>query len=83
MSLAQYGCKLTVHKKATFGVGLILLNLVAMVTTSMIVTYIWNLYSIKNYWLHILVKFRASIANIKRTMVLKNWLSKLKQILTI
>ena len=43
-----------------------------MVTTSMIVTYIWNLYSIKHYWLHILVKFRASIANSKRTMVLKN-----------
>ena len=38
----------------------------------MIVTYIWNLVSIKLYWLHILVKFRASIANIKRTMVLKN-----------
>ena len=54
-----------------------------MVTTSMIVTYIWNLYSFKHYWLHNLVKFRASIAKIKRTMVLKILLSKLKQILTI
>ena len=43
-----------------------------MVTTSMVVTYIWNLYSIKHYWLHILVKFRASIEYNKRTMVLTN-----------
>ena len=33
-----------------------------MVTTIMIVTYIWNLFSIKHYWLHSLVKFWASIA---------------------
>ena len=49
-----------------------------MVATSMIVTYIWNLYSIKHYWLHILVKFRASIANIKRSMVLKNFTLEIK-----
>ena len=42
-----------------------------MVTTIMIVTYIWNLFSIKHYWLHSLVKFWASIANIKRTRVLQ------------
>ena len=42
-----------------------------MVTTIMIVTYIWNLFSIKHYWLHSLVKFGASIANIKRTRVLQ------------
>ena len=50
----------------------------------MIATYIWNLFSIKHYWLYILVKFQASIANIKRTRVSRIWtLSKLKQILTI
>ena len=42
-----------------------------MVTTIMIVTYIWNLLSIKHYWLHRLVKFWASIANIKRMRVLQ------------
>ena len=42
-----------------------------MVTTIMIAAYIWNLYSNKHYWLHILVKFWASIANIKRMRVLK------------
>ena len=42
-----------------------------MVTTIMTVTYIWNLISIKHNWLHILVKFWASIANIKRMSVLK------------
>ena len=42
-----------------------------MVTTIMIVNYIWNLFSIKHYWLHSLVKFCASIANIKRTRVLR------------
>ena len=34
-----------------------------MVTNIMAVTYIWNLFSIKHYWLHILVKFGTSIAN--------------------
>ena len=42
-----------------------------MVTTIMIVTYLWNLFSIKHYRLHSLVKFWASIANIKRTRVLQ------------
>ena len=37
-----------------------------MVTKIITVTYIWNLFSIKNYWLHILVKFGTSIANIER-----------------
>ena len=37
-----------------------------MVTTIIIVTYIWNLFCIPHYWLHSLVKFWASIANIKR-----------------
>ena len=37
----------------------------------MIVTYIWKLFSIKHYWLHILVKFWASIANIKHMWVLQ------------
>ena len=41
-----------------------------MVTTIMIVTYIWNLFSIKHYRLHILVKFWVSIANMKRMRVL-------------
>ena len=41
-----------------------------MDTTIMIVTYIWN-FSIKHYWLHSLVKFWASIANIKRMRVLQ------------
>ena len=42
-----------------------------MVTTIMIVTYIWNWFSIKHHWLHNLVKFWASIANIKRMRVLQ------------
>ena len=42
-----------------------------MVTTIMIVTYISNLFSIKHYWLHSLVKFGASIATINRTRVLQ------------
>ena len=42
-----------------------------MVTTIMIVTYLWNLFSIKHYWLHSLVKFWASIANITLTRVLQ------------
>ena len=42
-----------------------------MVTTIMIVTYIWNLFFIEHYWLHSLVKFWASIANIKRMRVLQ------------
>ena len=41
-----------------------------MITTIMIVTYIWNLFSIKHNWLHILVKFVASTANIKCIRVL-------------
>ena len=42
-----------------------------MVTTIMIVTYIWNLFSIKHFWLHILLKFGASIDNIKCMRVLQ------------
>ena len=42
-----------------------------MVTTILIVTNLWNLFSIKHYQLHSLVKFWASIANIKRTKVLQ------------
>ena len=44
-----------------------------MVTTIIIVTYIWNLFCIKHYWMHSLVKFWASIANIKRMRVLQIW----------
>ena len=42
-----------------------------MTTTIMIVTYIWNLFSIKHYWLQSLAKFWASIFNIKRMRVLQ------------
>ena len=42
-----------------------------MVTTIMIVAYIWDSFSIKHYRLHILVKFWASTANIKRMRVLR------------
>ena len=42
-----------------------------MITIIILVTYIWNLFSIKHHGLHILVKLWASIANIKRMMVLK------------
>ena len=42
-----------------------------MVTAIIIVTYIWNLFSIKHHWLYILVKEWASIANIKHMRVLK------------
>ena len=44
-----------------------------MVTTVMIVTYIWNLFSIKHYRLDSLVKFWAFIANIKHMRVLQIW----------
>ena len=55
-----------------------------MVTTIMIVTYIWNLFFIKHNWLHIVIKFWACIANIKRMRAYKFWtISRLKQILTI
>ena len=47
-----------------------------MVTNIMTVTYIWNLFSIKNYWLHILVKFGASIANMKYMKILQFWHSR-------
>ena len=42
-----------------------------MVTTIMIVTYIWNLFSIKHYRLHSLVKIWPLIANIKHMRVLQ------------
>ena len=42
-----------------------------MVTTIIIVTYIWNLFSIKHYWFHNLVKIWASFANIRRMRVLQ------------
>ena len=42
-----------------------------MVTTIMIVTYIWNLFSIKHYRLHSLVNFLAFIAIIKHMRVLQ------------
>ena len=42
-----------------------------MVTTIMIVTYIWNLFSIKHYRLHSSVKFWAFIDNIKHMRVLQ------------
>ena len=42
-----------------------------MVTSIMIVAYIWNLFSIKHSWLHSLVRFWASISIIKRMRVLK------------
>ena len=45
-----------------------------MVTNIMAVTYIWNLFSIKHYWLHILVKF--VIANMKYMKILQFWHSR-------
>ena len=42
-----------------------------MVTTIVIVTYSWNLFSINHYWLYIMIKFGASIANIERMRVLQ------------
>ena len=42
-----------------------------MVNTIMIITYIWILFFIKHYWLHILVQFWASFANVKRMRVLQ------------
>ena len=48
----------------------------------MIVTYIWNLFSIKYYLVHILAKYWASIAYIKRISTLQTFgHSKLKHIL--
>ena len=44
-----------------------------MVTNIMTVTYIWNLFFIKNYWLHFLVKFGTGIANIKRMNAFQIW----------
>ena len=47
-----------------------------MITNIMAVTYIWNLFSIKHYWLHILVKFGTSIANMKYMKILQFWHSR-------
>ena len=71
MSLARYGRRFTAQKKVTLEVGLILCQSCCYGTTIMIVTYIWNLFSTKHYWWHILVKFWASNANIKRMRVLQ------------
>ena len=59
-SLARYGRKLTAQK-----------NIFAMVTIILVVAYIWNLFSIKHYWIHISVKYWASISNIKRMRACK------------
>ena len=71
MSLAEYGCKLTAQKKATLGIGSILCQSCCYGYHH----YDYNIYlklvSIKHYWLHSLVKFWASIANIKRMRVLQ------------
>ena len=42
-----------------------------MVTMIMIVTYIWNFFPIKYYLVHIVAKYWASIAYIKRISTLK------------
>ena len=42
----------------------------------MAVKYIWNLFSIKHFWLHILVKFGTSIANMKYMKILQLWHSR-------
>ena len=47
-----------------------------MVTNIMAVTYIWNLFSIKHYLLHILVKFGTSIASMKYMKILQFWHSR-------
>ena len=49
-----------------------------MVTIIISVTYIWNFFSMKLHWLHILVKLWDSIANTKRMMVLKFWTLEIK-----
>ena len=49
---------------------------IAMVTNIMAVTHIWNLFSIKHYWLHILVKFGTSIADMKYMKILQFWHSR-------
>ena len=71
MSLAQYGRKLTAQKRATLGVGLILCQSCCFGYHHYVVTYNRNLFFIKHYWLHVLVKFWASIANIKCLRVLQ------------
>ena len=83
MSLARYGRKLTAQKKDTLGLGLILSQSCCYGYHH----YDYNMYLklvfYKHYWLHISVKFWASIATIKHMRVLKKiWtLSKLKQTL--
>ena len=42
MLLAWYGRKLSAHKMATLGVGVILSSHIVMVTMILIVTYIWK-----------------------------------------
>ena len=46
---------------------------IAMVTMIMIVTYIWNRFSIEYYMVHIWAKYWASIANIKRISTLQTF----------
>ena len=70
MSLAGYGCKLKAQINASLGVGLILCQSCCYGYHH----YDCNIYlklSIKHHWLRSLVKFWASIANIKRMRVLQ------------
>ena len=71
ISLQSMAASWQLRKRLLLGAGFILCQSCCYVTTIMIVTYIWNLFSIKHFWLHSLVKFWASIANIKRMRVLQ------------
>ena len=72
MHLAWYGRKLSAQKNANWGVGVIL-SQIAMVTMIMIVAYIWNFFSIRYYLVHILAKYWAFIAYIKRISTLQTF----------
>ena len=47
------------------------MDYVAMITNFYVITYFWNLFSIKHYLRQLMAKFEASIANIKRLSVLQ------------
>ena len=72
MLLARYGCELSAHKKATLGVGVILSQLYCYGYHD----YDCNIYlffSIKYYLVHIVAKYWASVAYIKRISTLQTF----------
>ena len=82
MLFAKYGRKLSAHKKATLGVGVILSQSYCYGYHDYDLIYIGNFFAIKYYLVHILAKHWAFIAYMKHISALQTFgHSHLKQIL--